>query len=60
MESGKAAAAQAKLDTLILRIGVPANAPGAEKIAALRVLLAEKIVDPLNGQIMAAPNWDPN
>ncbi|ODM15523.1 hypothetical protein SI65_09126 [Aspergillus cristatus] len=53
-------AAQAKLDTLISRIGVPANVPGAEKVAALRVLPAEKIVYLLNGQIIAAPNWDPN
>lgn len=52
--------AQAKFDTLTSRIGVPSSASGAEKVAALRALPAEKIVDLLDGQIMAAPNWDPN
>lgn len=53
-------AAQAKFDTLTLRIGIPANTPAAEKVAALRALPDEKIVDLLDGQIMATPNWDPN
>lgn len=42
------------------RIGVPANATGAEKVAALRALPAEEIVYLLDGQIMAAPKLDPN
>lgn len=56
----KPQAAQAKFDTLASRIGVLPNATGAEKVAALRALPDEKIVDLLDGQIMAAPKWDPN